>query len=127
MSDTSGSIRKVTLDGITFDVPADANFKETPSQYETDAIPTSGRNIKKMTKRVRVVDGVSIICNGAERELLKDLAEGHKDIPMSYETAGGDVYRATGWIEFESRETEELKATVKMFPRNNRWEAFVKN
>jgi len=125
MGDVSGSIRKVTLDGISFDVAADANFKEAGSQYENDVILTSGRNIKKQTKRAKTVEGVTIIANGSEKELLTEMAERKKDIPMSYETAGGDVYRATGWIDFESRETEELKATVKMTPRNNKWEAFV--
>ena len=126
MGDVSGSIRKVTLDGTTFDVAADTNIKETVSGYENDVVPTSGRNIRKMTKRAEVVEGVTILANGHEREILKELAERTEDFPMSYETAGGDVYRATGWIEIESRETEELKAAVKMFPRNS-WESFVAN
>jgi hypothetical protein len=43
---------------------------------------------------------------------------------MSYTEASGDVYRASGWIEFESHETEENRATIQMHPRND-WSAFL--
>lgn len=124
MADVSGSIRQVTLDGVTFDAVADANVKATPSQFENSAIATSGRNLHKMIKRVQSREGVVLIVNGAEQEALKALAERTADFPMSYTTAGGDVYRAVGWIEFESHETEENRASVQMHPRNG-WDAFL--
>lgn len=124
MPDVAGSIRKVTLDGTTFDVMADANITETGSAWQNEAIPTSGRNLKKMTRRPENREGVVLACNGTERELIKELAERTTDFPMSYETAAGDVYRASGWIEFENRETEESRATIQMHPRST-WESFV--
>ena len=33
---------------------ADTNVSETIGKFETEAIPTSGRNVTKMTKRVEV-------------------------------------------------------------------------
>ena len=124
MGDVSGSIRKVILDGISFDVMADTNISEVGSKWENEAIPTSGRNIKKMVRRVESREGVTLACNGLERDLLKDLAERTDAFPMSYETAGGDVYRTVGWIEFENRETEENRATIQMHPQDD-WDAFV--
>jgi hypothetical protein len=122
--DITGTIRKVTLDGVTFDVMADTNVTEVGSGWQNEAVPTSGRNLRKMTKRVETREGITLACNGAEREVLKDLADRSADFPMSYETAAGDVYRATGWIEFENRETEESRATIQMLPRNS-WDAFL--
>jgi len=124
MSDTAGSIRKVILDGVTFDAMADTNITETVSRWENDRLPTSGRNIRKMTKRVPKAESVVVACNGAEREVLKELAERTSDFSMSYETAGGDVYRSTGSIEFENRETEELRATIQLHPATD-WATFL--
>lgn len=123
MSDIVGAIRKVTLDGITFNVFGDANIKEVGSGWENSAIPTSGPTLRKMVKRVEERESVVLSANGQERETLRDLADSLNDFPMSYETASGDVYRCTGFIEFESRETEENRATIKMIPRDT-WEFF---
>lgn len=122
--DIVGTLRKVTLDGVTFDVMADTNISEVGSSIENEAVPTSGRNMRKMTRRAENRESVVIACNGAERELLRDLSERVGDYPMSYETAAGDVYRAVGWIEFENRETEENRATIQMHPTAN-WESFL--
>ncbi|MCK5127579.1 MAG: hypothetical protein KAR42_15085 [candidate division Zixibacteria bacterium] len=124
MSDTGGSIRKVTLDGTAFDVFADSNFSETITRFENDRIPTSGRNIKKMTRRVPKVESVVLAANGEEKQVLILLGETTVDFPMSYETAGGDVYRTTGSIEVENRETEELRATVQLHPSTH-WNPFL--
>jgi hypothetical protein len=122
--DISGTIRKVTLDGVTYNVAADANITEVGSAYQNESVPTSGQNMRKMTKRSENREGIDLIVNGDERDNLKMLAERVDDFPMSYETAAGDIYRATGWIEFESRETQDNKATVQLLPRDN-WESFI--
>lgn len=124
MADVTGTPRKVTLDGVTYDVFADTNIKSIPTSWENTPVPTSGRNMRKMIKRAESREGLVIVANGAEQEALKNLAEGLQDIPMSYETAAGDVYRATGFIEFESHETEENRATVHLHPRED-WEPFL--
>ncbi len=124
MSDISGSIRKVTLDGMPFDVPADVNISEVGSGFLNESVPSSGRNMRKMTKRPQNREGLVLLANGTERDLLRELADSLHDFPMSYETAGGDVYRAQGWIEFENRETEENRAAIQLHPRNG-WDVFV--
>lgn len=123
MGDIVGSIRKVVLDGVTYDVALDANISEIPG-VENDALATSGRTLRKQMKRVAVREGIVLICSGPEFEAVQDLAARKSDYPMSYETAASDVYRASGWIEVEKRETEEGRVSIKMFPRSNKWEAF---
>ncbi len=124
MPRVAGTLRKVTLDGITFGVPGDVNVTETGSGILNESVPSSGSNMRKVTKRSQVREGVVLLVDGAERELLQELDERLDDFPMSYETAAGDVYRAVGWIAFESRETEEGRAAIQLHPRNG-WDAFV--
>lgn len=125
-NDTTGTPRKITLDGTTFDVMADANLSEKGSSNENEYIPTSGRTMKKMTKRSKSVEGVTIACNADEREILEELDGRQEPFPLSYELASGDVYRAKGHIAFETRETEENRATVQIHPTDgNQWEAFI--
>ncbi len=124
MADVTGTLRKVTLAGITYDVFADSNVKSTPSSHENTAIPTSGRNMRKMVARVQSREGLTLVANGAEQEALKALSQNTEDITMSYETAAGDVFRATGFIEFESHETEENRASITMHPRQD-WSSFL--
>lgn len=124
MSDLVGTLKKVTLDGITFNAHADANISETGSKNENSSLATSGRNLRKVLKRPEIRESVVLACNGAEREIIKQLDERLDDFPMSYTTAAGDVYRCSGWIVFESRETEEGRATIQMHPRED-WESFL--
>jgi len=120
----SGTLRKVTLDGVTFDVFADSDIKEVGSSHENSSIPTSGANLRKMVARSESREGLTLVCDGAGFALLKSLAEKLTDFPMSYEDASGDVYRANGWIEFEGRQTAENKATISMHPRDT-WSQFL--
>lgn len=120
----SGTIRKLTLDGITFDVMADTNITETGGPFENENIPTSGRNIRKMTRRPENREGVVVAANGAERQTLRTLSQRTDDFPMSYTTAAGDVYRGQGGIEFENRETEENRASLQLLPVGE-WSPFL--
>lgn len=122
--DITGSLRRVTLDGVTYDVMPDSNVKEPGSKYKNEPIVTSGRTMRKMTAQSEAREGVVVACNGAEREQLKALAERTGTYAMSYELASGDVYRCTGFIEFESRETEENRATL-MLCNTTPWDPFL--
>ena len=124
MGNTTGSIRKITLNAITFDVMADSNFNETGSAFDNDRIPTSGKSVKKMTKRVQKVESVVVKANPDERQLLKALSDSITDFGMSYTTADGSVRRSNGSIFFENRETEENRATLQLHPSGD-WEEFV--
>lgn len=120
----TGTPKKVTLDGTTFIVAADANFSEVGSKYLTENMPTSGPNIPKKTKRAEDVTDIPLIVDGAEKAILKELSERVEAFSLSYELVSGDIYRATGQIEFESRATDENRATVQLLPEGE-WTPFL--
>ena len=124
MSDTVGSIRKFSIEGISFRIAADSNFSKTLAIFENDMIATSGDAMRKMTKRVTAVEGVVFIVNGADIENLKSFSEQIEDLQFQYTTAGGDTYRSVGAIELESVETEEGRVNGKVMPRQD-WTAYI--
>ena len=120
----SGSIRKATLDGVPYEVAADSNISEVGSAYQNELVPSSGGNMRKMTKRAEQREGLVLLVDASERSNLRTLADRDTAFPMSYTTADGSVYRATGWIEFENRETEENRAAITLLPEGE-WEEFI--
>lgn len=123
MAVVTGSIRKLTLDGLPFNVAPDTNISEIGSAYENSAVAGSSFNIKKMMKRSETRENVVLLTDSEEREALRELADRTEDFPISYETAEGSTFRTDGWIDFENRETEESRSTIKLFPRT-RWRLF---
>jgi len=120
----AGSLRKLTVDGVSYNVAADANVSEIITQFENSMIPTSGAAMRKMMKRVPTRESVVLITDGADREALISVAEGLGDVPISYTNAAGDTYRCQGIIEIENNETEENRTTVQILP-SGVWTAFL--
>ena len=112
----AGSNRKLTIEGISFDVAADADFSETFVQYENSMVPTSGGAMRKMLKRIPAVEGVVLITDADERLVLKDFAEGLDLVKVTYTNAAGDSYRSEGTIEIESNSTEENRTSCTIQP-----------
>lgn len=73
--DTAGTLRKLTINGITYRVMADTNFSEAVSNKKNERIATSGASMRKMTAQVPIVKSVTIACNQQERAQLKALAD----------------------------------------------------
>lgn len=120
----SGSLRKLTIEGISFNVAADANLTETFTTFENSMIASSGRALRKMMKRVPMREGLVLLTDAAERETLKSFAESLDDLKVSYTNAAGDTYRCSGTIEIENNETEENRTTCQVHPRED-WTAFI--
>ena len=74
---TTGTIRKVSIDGITYDAQADASLNATPARMKNESIATSNpnRNMRKMTAQAMVVKSVTLAVNALERARLQSLAE----------------------------------------------------
>jgi len=111
----SGSIKSLTLKGVTYSVMADANVTETISEYENDAVATSGLPMRKMTKRITKKEGITIACNADQLAVVKALADAIDNFTITLTYASGETASASGFIEVENRETETNKATVKVF------------
>lgn len=111
-----GSLRKVVLDGTTYDVMSDTNINFKPSNYEIEGVPTSGKNMMKMTKRVKTVESCDLGVNVDEMTELSGKSDGLADITMAFELADGSTYRGTGRIHIDSYESETGKMTLTLIP-----------
>jgi len=118
MSNTVGTAKRVTLDGVTFDVMADANFSQIKGKYSNEAVPTSGKNVQKKTVRAQTVESVNLQCNAEEADLLRSLNDRVTNFPMSYETAASDVFRSVGFINFENHDTDAGVAVIQLIPES---------
>lgn len=119
----SGTPRKVTVDGETFNVAADANFAQTPGRT-IEGVRHTGGTMMKNTLNVENVESVTLIADGTQFESLKEKSKRDDNYPMSYELASGDVYRAVGMITLDNRETEENRVDITMIPDGD-WEPFL--
>lgn len=124
-NDVAGTIRKVTIEGITFRVAADTNATFILTNYEVTMDATSGRGMKRMIKRTPSVEALTLVVNGDERASLKSFAEDTAvdALKFSIELIGGDVYKSEGGLEIENFETESNRMTVQMLPRED-WTKF---
>ena len=127
MGSTSGTIRKLMLNGIPFRVPGDINVTLNLSPFETEGVPSSGQTMFKMTIRNPMAEGVVLLADPSEQDLLRGFADSLDSFPMSMTLADGSVYRTVGRINFENVETEENRAAIQLIPDRSlgAWELFV--
>ncbi len=119
----SGTPRKVTINGQTFNVATDANFAQTPERT-IEGVRHTGGTMFKETLNVENLESVTLITTGQEHQDLKVLGRATVPFSMSYELASGDVYRAVGHINLDNRETEENRVDIEMIPDGD-WEPFL--
>jgi len=113
----SGTLRSVTIGGVLFQPAGDVNANMPTSAWEIENVPTSGTNMRKMTRRSQTIEGVVLIVNADEHQVVKAFAESLDDVTLAVATQAGDVYRAGGTVHLESYESEELRLTVHLLPR----------
>ena len=123
----SGTIRKLVLDGVSYDVPADINITFNRSSFEIEGVPTTGRTMFKMTRRVPTQEGVVVMTDPAEAEALNDLSERLDSFPIAVTLADNSTYRTTGKINYENWETEENRSSIMIIPDKtvNAWTPFL--
>lgn len=124
MAGNIGSIRKVVIDGITFDVTLDADITFNYSQYTIEGQATSGENMTKRTKRVQTIEGLVIACTAAEMVTLAGKADSLADKTLSIELADGSVFKSAGQINFENYTSQDGKANIQLIPRRA-WTPFL--
>jgi hypothetical protein len=127
MGDNSGTLRKVVINGVTYDVMGDTNITFNKSSFEIEGMPTSGRTMFKMTRRVPTMDSVGLATNPAEAEELQSVSESLADATISVELADGSIYRTTGKINYESFESESNKSNIQIIPAKTKdaWTPFL--
>lgn len=118
---SAGSVRSVKIDGIPFNVAADANISLNP-RVEKESIPHSGGNMVKETTVAANVEAVKLILSPSEYDLLTGLTD--NDIPLSYEMADGSVLRSEGAVNLGSFVTEDSSCEVMFLTSTGNWEIF---
>lgn len=123
---SSGTLRKATLAGVTYDVPGDINLTINYSRFEVEGVPTTGDTMYKYTLRVPTIENCVFITKPTDAEDLKNKADDQTDITMSLELADGTVLRGTGRINYENWETEENRSMVTLIPNKTKgaWTPF---
>ena len=122
--DISGTPISVSLDGTSYRVTRDANFTDQVVEYTNEMLATSGRGMRKKTKKIPVVESVTLSVNSDEREQIRGFNDQDDDITLAYTNAAGDVFRNEGTINVEGLETENNTLTITMQPRGS-WTAFI--
>lgn len=124
MGNNVGTIRKVVIDGVTYDVYADTNITFNYSKYTVEGMATTGDTLYKMTKRVQTIEGLGLATTPAQMNELAGKADSLADSTLSIELADGSVFKASGKINFESYESETGKTTVQLIPKGV-WSEFL--
>lgn len=120
-----GSIIKSVIDGITYNVAADANAANT-ARVLNEAIPHSGGNDKKVTFQHGGIESLTYILSEAEYDTLVALQETTRDdIPMSYTRASGAVYTGKGWFSIDNYESEEGRCDITLFSKTGKFDLFA--
>lgn len=119
-----GTLRKVVLDGQTFDVFADVDVTYNPTKYTIEGVATTGRNLMKRTKRVQTIEGLPLATTPAEMVRLKEMADSLPDKTLSLELADGSVFKAMGQINFENYTSADGKSNVQLIPIRD-WAEFL--
>lgn len=120
----AGSIKKVTIDGPSYNVAADANASNTP-RVMTESVVHSGGNDRKDTLQHGGVESVTLILSEIEHQTLRTLQDtGRDDIPMSYTRAGGSVYSGKGWFNLDNYESEENRCDLTMYSKTGQFDLF---
>jgi len=119
----AGSIRKFSIEGIPYDVAADANISRKPTKVDNDMIATSGKGMRKVTRVTPKAESIDLLVNSEEMEQIKSFAEGLDNVKIDFETADGTVHRCVGQIQIDSHNTEDNKATLVALPEDD-WTTF---
>lgn len=118
-----GTLQKVTVGGVTYDVMADININFMRSDYEKESVPTSGDPMIKMTKRNQNIENVDIAVDTDELETLSGVANSIVDTTLSIALADGTVYRSSGHITFSGYESDSGKLSLTLLP-TKKWTKF---
>ena len=123
---TTGSLRGVTIDGIQYRVPADADVEIKLSPFETTSVPTSGETVFQMTIVSTDITAIPLSVTPDEADALKSSAEKTDDYDMSVVLANGQEYKAQGRIYFDNVTSAAGQANISMMPNNalGSWELF---
>ena len=120
---SAGSLRGVNINGVSFNVAADASISLTP-RVEKESIPHSGGNMTKETLAAASATGAKLILRPSEFEILRGLAE-DRDIPLSYMMADGSSFKTVGDAKLGEYITDDSSCEVEFLTSTGVWDIFA--
>lgn len=122
----SGTLRKVTIDGLTYHVAADTDVTINPS-IEKTGLPTSGPTMFQHVIRIPEAEAITLSVDSEQQDTLRQTNKRLDVYPMAITFADGSVYRAVGQIALEGITSANNVATIRMIPDNasQDWELFA--
>ena len=120
---SAGSIRSSKVDGIPYNVAADANISLNPRLVK-ESIPHSGGNMQKRTFESGHAEAVKFTLTPAEYDILKGQSEATGDISMSYEMADGSSMKTVGEVNLGPYVTDDSSCEVEFLTSTGIWEVF---
>lgn len=124
MSENVGTLKKLTIDGETFNVAADGKMDFTVGQYEIEGQATTGETLMKMTKRPENMEGLELTGTPSMLERLRPKANSLVDVTLAVTTIDGATYRGTGRITADKWDSSTGKVSVNLIP-SDEWTAFL--
>ncbi len=120
----TGSVRGASVDGIPYNVTADANIALN-DRIEKESIPHSGGNMQKITIMAANAEAVKFTLTPSEYATLRSQGSGLEDIPLSYTMADGTVSRTSGTITLGPYQSEDNSCEVQFLTSTGVWEIFA--
>ena len=113
----AGTMANLNLDGISYDVAADADFSEIFTKFKNTMEATSGDGFLSQEKQIQEVSGVVVITKSAsDKYNLKATAEKKDPIAMTYTNRQGESVMASGSIDIENNTTMKNRTSLKLLP-----------
>jgi hypothetical protein len=110
-----GSIKKLTVEGISYPVAGDANAKIYLSGVENTMIATSGDAVLQQKRQVQRIENLDLTLSPAEAEDFRNYAKRVKPIKIAVTLRNGKIYSGEAVVNFDGYETENGKATMAFF------------
>ena len=124
MAGAVGTIKKVTIDGSTYDVSADSKAALTPTAYKKEGQATTGKTLFKYTKQVKIIKGIDFMLTPKQKEALAAKSDSLADVTLALALIDGSVYRGTGRIEMGEWDSDTGKCPCDLIPSDD-WTPFL--
>lgn len=123
MGGKAGTLRGISIAGVSYDVIADTNATRIGSVYENTTVSTTGKPILQQTKRNEDMEGIKLGCDPQEHAELKKIADDGSEVEINLTYADGKTYGSTGWINIDNHESETNTTNIKLMPTES-WSVF---
>lgn len=121
---SAGSVRGSNVDGIPYNVAADANIGLNP-RIEKEPIPHTGGNMIKRTIVGAMAEAVKYILTPSEYTVLEAQANTFGNIPLSYIMADGTSLKTIGEVNLGPYQTDDSSCEVQFLTSNGVWAIFA--